>query len=201
MDHGPGGYGFRDVYTVRSTDIQFGFWSLQRRSHFRTLCNSASWNGHVFESGCLCLPSLPSAAAQRPYLASSSAALPQPDVEPQAGMKRRKDFWLVVRPRLARRAPPIHAESQFEHTGCIPVRTPKPSVGCQNPTCRSGSPIDMLHALCPRLCLGIFLCLKIAITIASLHFCKKKKPIPHTSAIPGISPSHSQMQEVHLHLQ
>jgi hypothetical protein len=58
-----------------------------------------------------------------------------------------RDFWLVVRPRLARRAPPIHAESQFEHTGCIPVHTPKAI--CRLPKSHMSIRLTNCHAARP----------------------------------------------------
>jgi len=122
--------------------------------------------------------------------------------EPQAGMKRRKDFGSLC-DHVWHAGSSNPRRIQFGHTGCFPVHTPKPSVGCQNPTCRSGSPIDMLHALCPRpylSYLGLFLCLqncddncklalcKCRLVSRNLHPSKFPSFVPHTSATRAIFP-------------
>ena len=119
--------------------------------------------------------------------------------EPQAGMKRRKDFGLVVRPRLARRLLQSTPNSIRAHR--MPPRSHAEAIyRLPNPTCRSGSPIDMLHALCPRPCLGLFLCLqncdhncklalcKCPLVSRNLHPSKFPSFVPHTSATRAIFP-------------
>ncbi|PMD22880.1 hypothetical protein NA56DRAFT_77582 [Hyaloscypha hepaticicola] len=204
------GHGFRDVdtvtqYEVRMYSLDFGVCNADRISGLCATVQAGTATSLILNvSAFLLLLLLPLLPQQLPnghiWLLPALHCLRQ--IRTTSRDETAKGLLALCTTTFGTPAPPIHAESQFEHTGCLPVHTPKPSVGCQNPTCRSGAPIDMLQALRPRpLPWSWHLALpkNCDYNNCKLALCKKESPlvsrilhpskfpsmIPHISAIPG----------------
>ena len=124
---------------------------MQRRSHFLPLCNSASWNGHVYDS-----------RTSAPFCSNPPAAQPNicpPDSSQHCLRQRRATSrdetteGSLARGTSTSSTPSVQSTPKpNSSTPAAFLHTPKQTVGHQIHTCQPPVPMDLLHALCPLPC-------------------------------------------------
>jgi hypothetical protein len=153
-----------DTETICS--LEFGVCSWQRGLYFRTLYPLSHLATDTSMILGLPAPLHPLLAAAQPQYLASQHCLRQIRATTNRDETTTKRTLARGTSTSGSPVPSNPRRNSISSTpGCLPYHTPTKTVGYQNPTCRSPSPIDMLRALCPPPSAW-------RKAIASLHFAK-----------------------------